>query len=155
MPNREDSLLLVQCTQETLPFHPFSGRSVQGRFDRGAITSDGSRLLLDALRRLRLRGTELAPAQCGTLRLKLLQVGALIRITVRNVWVSLPSGYPFAALFHHVLGQLQRAAPLRSSASVRTTEPNPQRFLLAPQLTPNPLLTNVPRRGEKSGLSAC
>ena len=123
MPNREDSLLLVQCTQETLPFHPFSGRSVQGRFDRGAITSDGSRLLLDALRRLRLRGTELAPAQCGTLRLKLQQVGALIRITVRNVWVSLPSGYPSAALFHHVLGQLQRAAPLRSSAPVRTEPP--------------------------------
>ena len=141
MPNREDSLLLVQCTQETLPFHPFSGRFVRGRFDGGAITSD---VLLDALRRLRLRGTELAPAQCGTLRLKLQQVGALIRITVRNVWVSLPTGYPFAALFHHVLGQLQRAAPLRSSASVRTTEPNPQRFLLAPQLTPNPLLTNVP-----------
>ncbi len=68
--------------------------------------------LLQALRRLGLKGTDLAAAQCATLRLKLLKIGALIRITVRNVWVSLASGYPFAALFRHVLRQLQRAAPL-------------------------------------------
>ena len=69
--------------------------------------------LLQALRRLGLRGTELAQAQCATLRLKLLKVGALIRITVRNVWVSLASGYPYAALFRQVLARLQHAAPLR------------------------------------------
>jgi hypothetical protein len=70
-------------------------------------------VLLQALRRLGLPGTELAHAQCATLRLKLLKIGALIRITVRNVWVSLASGYPFATLFRQVLKQLQRAAPLR------------------------------------------
>jgi Transposase DDE domain group 1 len=70
-------------------------------------------VLLQALRRLGLQGTELAHAQCATLRLKLLKIGALIRITVRNVWVSLASGYPFAALFRHVLSQLQQTAPLR------------------------------------------
>ena len=69
--------------------------------------------LLQALRRLGLKGTEWAQAQCATLRLKLLKIGALIRITVRKVWVSLASGYPYAALFCHVLRQLQRAAPLR------------------------------------------
>jgi hypothetical protein len=69
--------------------------------------------LLQALRRLGLKGTALAPAQCATLRLKLLKIGALIRITVRKVWVSLSSSYPFAALFRQVLSQLQQTAPLR------------------------------------------
>ncbi len=69
--------------------------------------------LLQALRRLGLKGTELAQAQCATLRLKLLKIGALIRITVRKVWVSLASGYPYASLFRQVLRQLQQTAPLR------------------------------------------
>ena len=69
--------------------------------------------LLQALRRLGLQGTELAQAPCATLRLKLLQIGALIPITVRKVWVSLARSYPFAALFRHVLRQLQQPVPLR------------------------------------------
>jgi len=69
-------------------------------------------LLLEALRRLGLKGTELAQAQVATMRLKLLKVGALIRITVRKVWVSLAGGYPYAALWASVLTQLQ-ALPLR------------------------------------------
>jgi Transposase DDE domain group 1 len=69
-------------------------------------------LLMVALRRLGLRGTELAQAQCATLRLKLLKIGALIRITARKVWVSLASGYPYQELFQQVYAQL-RAAPLR------------------------------------------
>src|ERR1700676_161145 len=46
-------------------------------------------VLLQMLRRLGLEGTELAKAQCSTMRLKLLKIGALIRITVRKVWISL------------------------------------------------------------------
>ena len=46
----------------------------------------------------------------------------------------------------------QGEAPLLRSALLRQSAPNPQRFLLAPQLTPNPLLSDAPRRGEKSGL---
>ncbi len=49
-------------------------------------------LLMAALRRLGLRGTELARAQCSTIRLKLLKILALIRVTMRKVWVSLPGG---------------------------------------------------------------
>ncbi len=69
-------------------------------------------LLIDALRRLGLAGTELAQAQCDTLRLKLLKIGGLIRLTVRKVWVSLAEGYPYAELFGQVYAQL-RALPLR------------------------------------------
>ncbi len=69
-------------------------------------------LLMEALRRLGLRQTDLAQAQTSTIRLKLLKIGALIRITVRKVWVSLAGGYPYAELWARVLTQLQ-AIPLR------------------------------------------
>jgi len=59
-------------------------------------------VLLQMLRRLGLEGTELAKAQCATIRLKLLKIGALIRISVRKVWVSLAGGYPYVALFRQV-----------------------------------------------------
>jgi hypothetical protein len=68
-------------------------------------------LLMHALRDLGLRGTELARAQCDTIRLKLLKIGALIRITVRKVWFALASGYPYAELFARVHAQLQAHAP--------------------------------------------
>jgi hypothetical protein len=64
-------------------------------------------VLLKTLRRTALAGTELAQAQCGTIRRKLLKIGAQIRVTVRKVWVSLSSGYPHAALFTRVLSQLE------------------------------------------------
>jgi len=55
--------------------------------------------LLQGLRRLGLKGTEMAQAQCQTIRLKLLKIGAQIRVTVRKVWLSLAAGYPFAKVF--------------------------------------------------------
>ena len=69
-------------------------------------------LLLQALRRLGLQGTALARAQCDTIRLKLLKIGAQVRLTVRKVWVSLASGSPYADLFAQAYRNL-RAAPLR------------------------------------------
>ena len=69
-------------------------------------------LLRQALRRRGLQGTELVKAQGTTLRLKRLKIGARMRITVRKVWVSLASGYPYQELFRQVYAQLQ-AAPLR------------------------------------------
>jgi hypothetical protein len=70
-------------------------------------------VLLQMLRRLGLEGTELAKAQCSTIRLKVLKIGALIRITVRKVWVSLAGGYPYVALFRQVYEKLC-ALPLKS-----------------------------------------
>ncbi len=69
-------------------------------------------LLVEALRRLGLAGTELAQAQGDTLRVKLLKIGAQIWVTVRRVWVSLAEGYAYAALFAQVYAQL-RAVPWR------------------------------------------
>jgi hypothetical protein len=69
--------------------------------------------LMQALRRLGLTGTELAQAQCHTVRLKLLKIGALVRITVRKVWISWSASYPYAELFRRVFRQLQSATPVR------------------------------------------
>ena len=66
--------------------------------------------LLQTLRRLGLQGTALAQAQCGTIRLKLLKLGAQVKVTVRNVWVSFSQSYPYAALFAEVHQRL-RAPP--------------------------------------------
>ena len=63
-------------------------------------------LLLEAFRRWGLNGTAMARAQCQTIRLKLLKIGALVRVTVRKVWVSFSSGYPDQALFARVFQQL-------------------------------------------------
>src|SRR5258708_10115815 len=69
-------------------------------------------VLLQMLRRLGLQGTELAKAQCSTIRLKLLKIRALIRITVRMVWLSLSGGYPYVDLFR-LISQKLLAVPLR------------------------------------------
>ena len=63
--------------------------------------------LMNGLRRLGLQTTTMATAQVGTIRLKLLKIGALIQVTVRKVWVRLASSYPYQALFSQVLQQLR------------------------------------------------
>src|SRR4029079_5941982 len=71
-------------------------------------------VLLEALRRLGLAGRELAEAQCQTIRLKLLKIGSLVRVTVRKVWVKLSSGSPYADVFRRVHTNLARLRlPLR------------------------------------------
>jgi hypothetical protein len=64
-------------------------------------------ILMSGLRRLGLKATQLATAQVNTIRLKLLKIGALIKITVRKVWVQMASSYPYQALFGQVLQQLR------------------------------------------------
>lgn len=69
-------------------------------------------ILVHALRRLGLTGTELAKAQCDTIRLKLFKIGAQIRVSVRKVWISFSESYPYFNLFQQVLLRLQQI-PLR------------------------------------------
>lgn len=64
-------------------------------------------LLVCGLRRLGLRATHLAHAQVGTIRLRLLKIGAQIRLTVRKVWVQMSSSFPLQALFSQALQQLR------------------------------------------------
>ena len=63
--------------------------------------------LVSGLRRLGLPATQLATAQVGTIRLRLLKIGAQIRVTVRKVWVQMASSFPLQDLFGQVLRQLR------------------------------------------------
>ena len=65
-------------------------------------------ILVHALRRLGLEGTELAKAQCDTIRLKLFKIGAQIQVSVRKVWISFSESYPYLNLFQQVLARLQQ-----------------------------------------------
>jgi hypothetical protein len=64
-------------------------------------------ILVSGLRRLGLRATELAEAQVSTIRTKLLKIGAQIRVTVRKVWVSMASSYPWQDLYGQVWANLR------------------------------------------------
>ena len=64
-------------------------------------------VLVSGLRRLGLKATELAQAQVSTIRTKLLKIGAQIRVTVRKVWVSMASSYPWQELYQQVWANLR------------------------------------------------
>jgi len=72
-------------------------------------------ILLCALRRLGLQDSELARAQCGTIRTRLLKLGAQVRVSVRRVWISLSESFPAQALFIQALCRIQAAAALPSA----------------------------------------
>ena len=67
-------------------------------------------VLLCALRRIGLAHTQFADATCGTIRLKLLKIGALVRISVRRIKVAMASSHPWQNEFALAHLRLQRAA---------------------------------------------
>lgn len=56
-------------------------------------------VLVEALRRLGLAGTQWAEAQVDTIRLKLLKIAAQVRITARRIWVRYTYAYPWQNIF--------------------------------------------------------
>ena len=92
----------------------FGDRASSHSFRGNAIRlwlSLAAHVLIVALRRLALVGTELAQAQAGTLRVRLLKIGALVTVSVRRVHVRLSSAFPLQELFAKALERL-RAPPL-------------------------------------------
>ena len=63
-------------------------------------------VLMQGLRRLGLQSTNLARAQSGTIRLKLLKIGARLKITVRKVWLSFSETYPYQNEFAQICRNL-------------------------------------------------
>jgi hypothetical protein len=55
--------------------------------------------LMERVRTMGCKGTELARASVGSVRLKLFKVAAQVRVSVRRVYVQISSAYPFAELF--------------------------------------------------------
>ena len=66
--------------------------------------------LLEALRRIGLKHTQFATATCGTIRLKLLKIGAQVRRSVRRIKVAMASAFPYQAEYHLAYLYLRRAA---------------------------------------------
>jgi hypothetical protein len=66
-------------------------------------------VLLCALRRIGLAHTQFADATCGTLRLRLLKIGGLVKISVRRVAVAMASAYPWQHEFALAHAMLRRA----------------------------------------------
>src|SRR6185312_1278619 len=65
--------------------------------------------LLCAVRRIGLAHTQFAEATCGTIRLKLLKLGALVRVSVRRVKVAMASAYPYQNEFALACARLRNA----------------------------------------------
>ncbi|HZT81207.1 MAG TPA: IS1380 family transposase [Gemmataceae bacterium] len=96
------------------PLHLFADRTSCQTMRANQIRlyfSSVAYVLLEALRRLGLSGTKMAEAQCQTIRLKLLKIGALVRVTVRKVWGHLASSCPSAELFRQVHARLLGLSP--------------------------------------------
>ena len=67
-------------------------------------------VLMSALRRIGLVNTRLADATCGTIRLKLLKIGALVKISVRRVLFSMASAFPYTDAYTQAWAALNPAA---------------------------------------------
>jgi hypothetical protein len=65
-------------------------------------------VLMEAVRRLALAGTELADATAGTIRLKLLKIGAVVTVSVRRIKLAFASACPAKAIFALALARLRR-----------------------------------------------
>jgi len=61
---------------------------------------------METIRRIALQGTELARAQVGTIRLKLLKIGTVIIRNTRRIRLLFASGYPYQTLFRQVVAAL-------------------------------------------------
>ena len=86
----------------------FSDRTSASRFPANQLRllfAAFASLLFGALRRA-LHGTRLARATAGTLRLKLLKIGARVTVSVRRVRVAMDSAHPTAAAFARVHARL-------------------------------------------------
>ncbi len=72
-------------------------------------------VLLESLRRIGLQPTDLANASCGSIRRKLLKIGALVTISVRRIKLAMASGCPYKAVFATAHRKLAAAAAADTS----------------------------------------
>jgi hypothetical protein len=72
-------------------------------------------VLVCAVRRIALRHTQFARATCGTIRLKLLKIGALVRTTVRRIKLAMPAAFRHRAEYRAAHTALTAIASIRQS----------------------------------------
>jgi Transposase DDE domain group 1 len=81
------------------------------------LLSSAAYVLVQALRRTALAGTELARAQVGTIRLKLFKVAARVVVSARRVVFHLASSYPHRAAFRAAFARVMIRPPLPVAGS--------------------------------------
>ena len=96
-------------------------------------------VLICALRRIGLAHTQFARASCGTIRLKLLKIGALVRTSVRRIKLAMPSAFPYQPEYRAAHAALERRRD-------RPDEPDKPADIPAA----NPSRTTAPTRTRKS-----
>lgn len=69
-------------------------------------------VLMARLKEWGLQGTEMAAAQCGTIRVRLFKIAAVVRRSVRRFKLALSSSYPWQRLFARVVANLRAMAPV-------------------------------------------
>ena len=78
------------------------------------LLSAAAYVLLEAVRRLGLAGTQMERAQVSTIRLRLFKVAAQVTVSVRRVYLRLCSGFPLRELFALVAERLSAPAGVGS-----------------------------------------
>ena len=74
-------------------------------------------LVMRSLREFGLKDTEMAAAQCDTIRVKLLKIGATIQVSVRRVVLALSEAFPFQTIFARAWENLRNLiVPLQTTA---------------------------------------
>jgi hypothetical protein len=84
-------------------------------FVRVAPFASMANVLMCAVRRIGLHHTPFAKASCGTIRLKLLKIGALVRTSVRRIKVAMASSCTVASAWGTAAARLNTAALARGS----------------------------------------
>ena len=87
----------------------FADRTSTGRMKSNQLRlwlSSMAYIVLNEMRRIGLPDTEMKNAQCNTIRLRVLKIGALVRVTVRRVLVSFSSAYPHQRVFEQIYNNL-------------------------------------------------
>ena len=80
-------------------------------------------VLLCALRRIGLANTQFARASCGTIRLKLLKIGALVRTSVRRIKLAMPSAFPYQTEYRAISRRTDCRDRLTNQIALLTSPP--------------------------------
>jgi hypothetical protein len=83
-------------------------------------------LVMRGLRQHGLKDTEMAHAQCDTIRVKLLKLGATIQVSVRRVVLALSEAFPFQAIFARAWENLRNLGGSMPSSTSAPERPPPQ-----------------------------
>ena len=90
----------------------FADRTSCREFDSNQLRlwfSSLAYVILTELKRKGLKGTSLEKAQCTTIRLNLFKIGALVKVSVRRIYIQMSSAYSYMDTFRKVLFNLKHS----------------------------------------------